>query len=108
MAWTSLCEFDELSEGSGRYVEIGGFRLAVFLDRGNVYVLDNDCPHAGGNLSAGTVDAHHAVCPRHAWAFRLDDGRLRGFAGIQVRTYPTRRLERDDKPTLIQADLPIF
>ena len=32
MAWTSLCDLDELNEGAGKYVEIGGFQLAVFLD----------------------------------------------------------------------------
>jgi hypothetical protein len=27
--------------------------LAVFLDQGKVYAMDNYCPHAGGNLAEG-------------------------------------------------------
>ena len=70
MSWTSLCELAELEEGKGKYVQIDGFQLAVFLDRGRVYVIDNTCPHAGGNLAAGFVEDGCAVCPRHFWAFQ--------------------------------------
>ena len=109
MAWTSLCEVGELEEGKGKYVEIGGFQLAVFLDQGRVYVIDNTCPHAGGNLAAGTVEEGCAVCPWHRWAFRLETGQLRDAPGVTVTKYPTRTVERGEgRPALVQADLPIF
>jgi nitrite reductase/ring-hydroxylating ferredoxin subunit len=108
MAWTSLCEIDELQDGHGKYVEIGGFQLAVFLQAGSIFVMDNTCPHAGGNLAGGEVQDGCVVCPWHQWAFHLDTGQLRGSPGIGITTYPTRLLRRDDKPTLVQADLPIY
>ena len=63
MSWTSLCELSELEEAKGKYVEIGGFQLAVFLSGGQDYVMDNYCPHAGGNLAGGIVEEGCAVCP---------------------------------------------
>jgi nitrite reductase/ring-hydroxylating ferredoxin subunit len=109
MAWTSLCEVGELEEGKGKYVEIGGFQLAVFLDQGHVHVIDNTCPHAGGNLAAGVVEEGCAVCPWHFWAFRLENGQLRDSPGVAVTKYKTRTVERGEgKPALVQADLPIF
>ncbi len=109
MPWISLCDRDELEEGKGKYVEIEGFHLAVFLDRGAVYVIDNYCPHAGGNLSAGFVEAGCAVCPWHFWAFRLDNGQLRDSPGVAITTYKIRTLERPEgKPAVIQAELPIY
>ena len=72
MAWISLCEITELTENQGKYVEIDGNQLAVFLSDGKVSVLDNHCPHAGGNLAGGHVEDGCAVCPWHYWAFRLD------------------------------------
>lgn len=108
MAWTSLCDIGELTEGQGKYVEIGGFHLGVFLHGGQVYVMDNECPHAGGDLSAGQVEDGCAVCPRHAWRFALSDGQMPGLPGVAVRVYPTRLLERGDAGTLVQADLPIY
>ncbi len=108
MSWTSLCELSELEDGRGKYVEIGGFQLAVFLNDGRVLVLDNACPHAGGSMASGYVEAGCAVCPWHHWAFRLHDGQLRDMPGVALTTYKVRRLERDGKPTLVQADLPIY
>ena len=108
MAWTSLCQLDELKEGAGKYVEVGGFQLAVFLDAGRPYVIDNRCPHAGGSLSRGNVQEGRAVCPWHQWAFSLATGELRHRPLVKIRTYPTRLLERSNEPTLVQADLPIY
>lgn len=108
MSWTSLCDLDELEEGRGKYVEIGGFQLAVFLDRGRVYVTDNTCPHAGRSLSGGAIDDGCVVCPWHSWAFRLENGQLRDAPGVAISTYPTRLLEPQGRPKLVQADLPIY
>jgi len=106
MAWTSLCELGDLNEGAGKYVEVGGLRLAVFLHRGKVHTMDNYCPHAGGNMAGGYVEEGCAICPWHHWAFRLDTGHLRDTTAVQIPIYPTRLLERDGHPTLVQADLP--
>jgi nitrite reductase/ring-hydroxylating ferredoxin subunit len=107
MPFVTLCELPELLPDQGKYVEIDGFRLAVFLHEGGVYVMDNYCPHAGGNLAGGYVEEGCAVCPRHHWAFGLDDGQLRGAAGVMVRTYPTR-VQSHEGRQLVQADLPIY
>lgn len=105
--WTSLCSFDELVEGKGKYAEVGGFQLAIFLDQGQVSVIDNTCPHAGGNLAGGFIDAGCAVCPWHYWAFRLDNGELRDAPGIAVTKYEVRLHPHEGK-TLVQVDLPSF
>src|SRR4051812_23486895 len=104
MGWTSLCELNELEEGRGKYVEIGGFQLAVFLQAGGVHVMDNYCPHAGGNLAGGMIIEGCAVCPWHNWAFRLDNGELRDVPGVAVKLYSTRVFEHQGKQ-LVQADL---
>lgn len=107
MAWTTLCDESELPTGRGLYAEVDGFQLGVYRDDGQVYVLDATCPHAGANLSGGAIREGCIVCPRHGWAFELRTGNLRGGTGAAVRTYPTRRVPRDDR-VLIQADLPIY
>lgn len=107
MAWTSLCEITELTEGRGRYVEIEGFQLAVFLDAGKISVLDNTCPHAGGSLASGIVQSGCAVCPWHNWKFQLDSGQLASNPAVKVHRYPVRILSREHYPDLVQADLPM-
>jgi nitrite reductase (NADH) small subunit/3-phenylpropionate/trans-cinnamate dioxygenase ferredoxin subunit len=107
MSWTSLCDISDLEEGKGKYVEIGGFQLAVFLNEGRVYAIDNYCPHAGGNLAGGFVQDGCAVCPWHYWAFRLENGQLRDAPGVVVTTYKTRVIDHDGR-RIVQAELPIF
>ena len=107
MAWTSLCDIADLEEGKGKYVEIGGFQLAVFLSQGSVYAIDNYCPHAGGNLAGGYVEEACAVCQWHHWAFRLENGQLRESPGCAVKTYRTRLIDHAGGK-LVQAELPIY
>ena len=108
MPWTSLCDLAELEEGKGKYVEIGGFQLGVFLNRGNVYVTDNLCPHAGGNLAGGEIEDGCIVCPWHSWPFNLQTGELKDMPGCAITTYKTRIVEPRDRPKIVQAELPIF
>ncbi|HEV8291160.1 MAG TPA: Rieske 2Fe-2S domain-containing protein, partial [Tepidisphaeraceae bacterium] len=90
-----------------KYVEVGAFQLAVFLHEGQPRVMDNYCPHAGGNLAGGVIEDGCAICPWHAWGFRVDNGELRDCPAVTVATYPARILERDNLPPLVQADLPL-
>jgi nitrite reductase (NADH) small subunit len=108
MIWVSLCNLDELKEGEGKSVAVNGFQLAVFLENGKPYVLDNRCPHAGTSISGGHVENHCAVCPWHQWAFDLDSGELAGRPLVKINSYPVRLLPRDGEPTLVQAELPIY
>ncbi len=107
MPWTTLCDRSELTESEGKYAEVDGFRLAIFLSEGAVYVMDNHCPHAGGAMASGYVDAGCAVCPWHGWAFNLKDGILRGTTTVCIDTYRTRLVEREGGVVLVQADLPM-
>jgi nitrite reductase (NADH) small subunit len=110
MAWTTLCSMDELTEGLGKYVEIDGFRLAVFLENGVVFAMDNDCPHAGGSMSGGYLSDGCAICPWHGWAFKLETGALAGSFGSDdsemLKVYKVRRIDHEGK-TLVQAELPM-
>lgn len=108
MRWVSLCQLDDLKEGQGKYVEIDGFQLAVFLHEGQVYALDNRCPHAGGSIAGGYIENGHVLCPWHYWAFNLHTGALPGQPLVKVNTYRTRLLEREGRPTLVQGELPIY
>lgn len=110
MPFTTLCTFDELTEDLGKYVEIDGFRLAVFLHNGVVFVMDNDCPHAGGSMSGGYISDGCAICPWHGWAFKLESGALAGSYSSDdsevLKVYKVRQIEYEGRQ-LVQADLPM-
>ncbi|MCE9553243.1 MAG: Rieske (2Fe-2S) protein [Planctomycetes bacterium] len=107
MPWTTLCNLTDLEEGQGKYVEIDGFRLAVFLHEAKVYVIDNECPHAGGSLAAGPVIDGCAVCPWHGWPFHLATGYKKGTEGFAVAAYQARIVPKGEDRKLVQANLPM-
>lgn len=88
--YTFLIRLDQCPTDRGVFLEVDGRELAIFhLDNPQrVYVIDNACPHAGGNLAAGAVKHDVVQCPWHGWAFRLHDGRSAQGSVARVRTYP--------------------
>jgi nitrite reductase/ring-hydroxylating ferredoxin subunit len=54
----------------------GDRELAVcVLEDGRAFVLPDRCPHDGGRLSDGFVEAGRLVCGRHGWEFDPATGR---------------------------------
>ena len=98
---------DEVARYLFRKVVSWGRSSNVFLSNGSVHVMDNTCPHAGGNLAGGFVEEGCAVCPWHYWMFKLEDGELRDVPGVNVRTYRTRVFDDQDRK-LVQAELPMY
>lgn len=76
--------------GAGTFIEVAGRELAVFLLDGptRVRVIDNACPHAGGNLSGGAVQGEVVTCLLHDWQFDLRTGVCVDSARARVRCYP--------------------
>jgi len=78
--------------GRGVFVERDGFELAVFrlAEPPGVFVIDNTCPHAGGNLAGGEVTETIVTCPWHFWQFNLSTGIGTHSERAKVRSYPAR------------------
>src|SRR5207249_1707291 len=64
-----VIRLSECRVNEGTFVEMAGRELAVFrmMNPPAVYVLDNACPHANGNLAAGRVKDGIVRCPWHGW-----------------------------------------
>ena len=82
------CSERELREGIGRLVSAPGKSLALFLVDGQPVAIDAECPHAGGALYEGKIEAGCVVCPLHEYSFELATGRCRSQPSLSVRTYP--------------------
>lgn len=90
MGFEKLIAVAQCQAGAGTFVAHGGRELAVFVLDGprRVLVVDNACPHAGGNLSGGTVEGHVVNCPWHHWRFDLGTGVCVNSSLARVPTYP--------------------
>jgi NAD(P)H-dependent nitrite reductase small subunit len=81
---------DAIPPGEARTFAVGATQVAVFrLRSGELRALDAVCPHSGGPLADGQIDAAKVICPLHLYAFSLADGScLNG--DMAARTYPVR------------------
>jgi nitrite reductase (NADH) small subunit len=66
---------EQIPYGEGRAFEVGGAQVAVFrLRDGSLRALSAVCPHRGGPIADGQIDARVVLCPLHLNAFELDTG----------------------------------
>jgi nitrite reductase (NADH) small subunit/3-phenylpropionate/trans-cinnamate dioxygenase ferredoxin subunit len=86
----TVCRVGEVKEGEGTTVEVDTKLIAVFLDKGQYFAIDDTCPHMGASLSGGYVENGVVTCPWHAWRFRLADGAWADYTRIKIGCYPVR------------------
>ena len=66
---------DQIPPGEGRTFNVDGEQIVVFrLKDGTVRALVAVCPHRGGPLADGQIDARVVICPLHQHAFDLATG----------------------------------
>mgnify|MGYP005753404573 CR=1 FL=1 len=87
MAFHRLVRLDQLHDGFRALYRIGREEILLIQHQGQVYLLDNRCPHQGFPLDRGTVNGERLVCPRHGFAFHLERGDCLQ-ARCQLRRWP--------------------
>lgn len=86
----TVARVGEIPEGQGQVYEVDGRMIAVFLDQGQYYAIDDACPHAGAPLSEGIVFDKTVTCTWHGWRFSLQDGRHIEGSKCRVAVYSVR------------------
>jgi nitrite reductase/ring-hydroxylating ferredoxin subunit len=77
------------SENGMAEITIGNKAICVALVNNSLSACVQKCPHAGGKLSAGFIDAAgNIVCPLHRYKFRLQNGRNTSGEGYYLKIFP--------------------
>lgn len=80
----------EIPPGTGRTVDAGGRKVALFNVGGRFHAIDNQCPHAGGSLGEGILDGCIVTCPYHFWQFDVRKGHSPEFEDARVDRFEVR------------------
>ncbi len=81
MNWTKVLPREELAEGQKLTVELAGRTILLLQHKGEIYAVNNTCPHMGASLGSGEVtDDGAIICPRHRSAFDLRTGAVKQWA----------------------------
>jgi nitrite reductase/ring-hydroxylating ferredoxin subunit/uncharacterized membrane protein len=84
----------EIPEGTPTKAKLGINNLVLIRQGETILALHDQCAHAGGPLSQGTIVDGAIQCPWHGSRFRLTDGHLRrGPALYDQPVYEVRRGE---------------
>jgi nitrite reductase/ring-hydroxylating ferredoxin subunit len=70
--------------------EVAGVRLALVRIEGEVYAVEDRCPHMGHPLSQGELHEGRLICPRHRWEFDLRAGPPPSAPELGCRLLPVR------------------
>ena len=76
-----------LEEGAMKLVSVEGSPVLLIKQSGQIFAIDNRCPHMGCCFSGGTLDGFLIVCPCHDWRFDLKTGEYQDEPSIKLTKY---------------------
>jgi nitrite reductase/ring-hydroxylating ferredoxin subunit len=84
----SIAEINFSSDGLTE-IEVAGKKICLGLHNNIIHACVDKCPHAGGELAEGYLDASgNIVCPLHRYKFDMQNGRNISGEGYYLKTYP--------------------
>lgn len=91
LVWHKIADnVAELSFGTNGMteIEVAGKTVCVALHKDQLHACSRKCPHAGGLLADGYIDAMgNIVCPLHRYKFSLQNGRNVTGEGYFLKTF---------------------
>lgn len=76
--FVAICEYSELYDKKGVRVKFPGdddFQVALFKISGQLYCVDNICPHRHADrIHEGIIKDITVMCPLHGWTYSLESG----------------------------------
>lgn len=92
ITWHKIADTDqaiELGENGIGVVEVKGKKICVARFQDQWFGFAYKCPHAGGPMANGYIDAlGNVVCPLHRYKFSMKNGRNTSGEGYYLKTYP--------------------
>ena len=84
----------KLPQAGGRALfEFDGKSLALFNVEGDVFAIDDSCPHQGASLCGGRLEGRVIQCCAHGLRFDLRSGYLLNSTQLKVANYPVEIID---------------
>jgi ferredoxin-nitrite reductase len=77
----------EIPEGAAKLVRVKSEEVAVFKHQGQLCAIQNACPHEGGQLAMGWIEADAVVCPLHGYKFDIKSGACSTDAKLKAKIF---------------------
>ncbi|MBB3239075.1 nitrite reductase/ring-hydroxylating ferredoxin subunit [Pseudomonas sp. Tn43] len=84
----------KLPPAGGRALfEFEGKSLALFNVEGDLFAIDDSCPHQGASLCGGRLEGRVIQCCAHGLRFDLRSGYLLNSTQLKVANYPVEIID---------------
>ncbi|MGB6214619.1 Rieske (2Fe-2S) protein [Pseudomonas mandelii] len=84
----------KLPQAGGRALfEFDDKSLALFNVKGDVFAVDDSCPHQGASLCGGRLEGWVIQCCAHGLRFDLRSGYLLNSTAVKVAIYPVEIID---------------
>ena len=86
-----LLQWFQPGEQGLKLAEIAGKTITLAQWNGRQFAFAKKCPHAGGVLANGYIDAQGCItCPLHHYKFNMENGRNVTGEGYYLKTYAVK------------------
>jgi nitrite reductase/ring-hydroxylating ferredoxin subunit len=95
------------AENNIAVIEIKGKKICLARFQDKLFAFAYKCPHAGGILADGYLDAiGNVVCPLHRYKFNISNGRNSSGEGYYLKHWPVE--VREDGIWVAQEESGLF
>lgn len=85
--FVAVLDEKELHEGTMKLIRAEGLPVLLIKQSGQIFAIDNRCPHMGCSFAGGTLDGMVIICPCHDWRFDLKTGEYDKDPSMKLVTY---------------------
>jgi len=85
--FVDVLEEKELQEGKMKLIRVEGLPVLLIKQVGQIFAIDNRCPHMGCGFSDGTLEGKVIICPCHDWRFNLKTGEYEDEPSMKLTFY---------------------
>jgi nitrite reductase/ring-hydroxylating ferredoxin subunit len=104
--FVAVLDESALQEGAMKMVDVDGTHVLLVKKDGQIYAIDDHCPHQGCAFSHGTLEGIVIICPCHEWHFNVKTGEYLADPEFKLTTYDCKvesgkiwvRVEDSTKP----------
>ncbi|MDX1919960.1 MAG: Rieske 2Fe-2S domain-containing protein [Candidatus Caenarcaniphilales bacterium] len=89
--YQKVANLSEFTSEEGLPIKVNNLCLALFkLKDGEVYAIENSCPHVGAPLHNGLIEDKKVTCLWHGWCFDLASGDSTNCPGVKIKSFPVK------------------
>ncbi len=95
----------QFAENNIGLVEVNGKKICIAKFHDRSFAFTHKCPHAGGMLADGYIDAlGNVVCPVHRYKYDLSNGRNISGEGYYLKHWPVELREDGVYVGLVESE----